>query len=223
MVSETSVETIQTFYDSLLALDRIALARHLHEYVPASQPTRYVEEIVVPALESIGNDWETGKISLAEVYMSSRLAEELIDSLFTTQHLVRRAQPRLAVAALQDYHLLGKRMVATVLRSAGFKFEDYGQADVNELVTRMERDRIEIILISVLMLPSALKVRELRERLSQSGNRAKIVVGGAPFRFDSELWREVGADAVGLFASDAPRLVDEMAEDLARQKKGDQA
>ncbi|OQA07631.1 MAG: B12-dependent methionine synthase [bacterium ADurb.Bin374] len=208
MVAEDSNEKIRTFYDSLLALDRIALSRHLHQYVPASQPTRYVEEIVVPALEAIGNDWETGKLSLAEVYMSSRIAEELIDSLFTTKHLVRREQPRLAVAALQDYHLLGKRMVATVLRSAGFKFEDYGQIDLGNLITSMEQDRIEIILISVLMLPSALKIRELRERLSRSGSRAKIIVGGAPFRFDAGLWREVGADAVGLFASDAPRLVE---------------
>lgn len=206
-----------------MALDRIALEKYLHGNTPDFQPTRFVDEVVVPALETIGADWETGKLSLAEVYMASRLSEELIEKLFSASNTARRAQPRLEVATLQDFHLLGKRMVATVLRSAGFSFQDYGQVDVGELVTLMEKDRIEIVLLSVLMLPSALKVRELREKLSHGGNKAKIIVGGAPFRFDEKLWREVGADAVGLFASDAPGLVEKMVEDLARNEKGNQA
>jgi hypothetical protein len=36
------------------------------------------------------------------------------------------------------------------------------------------------------------------------------VVGGAPFRFDDQLWREVGADAMGLSASDALKILDAM-------------
>ena len=46
----------------------------------------------------------------------------------------------------------------------------------------------------------------------ESGCKTKIIVGGAPFRFDSRLWEEVGADAVGIFASEAPGLVDKLAE-----------
>lgn len=209
-----------SFYHSLLALDRIALEKYIQDNNQKLQPTRFVDEVVMPALEAIGNDWEAGRLSLAEVYMASRLSEELIEKLFTTRHIARQAQPRLAVAALQDFHLLGKRMVSTVLRSAGFSFQDYGQAGVDELVTLLEKDRIEIVLLSVLMLPSALKVRDVRERLLRTGNRAKIIVGGAPFRFDDQLWQEVGADAVGLFASDAPGLVEKMAEELTRDEKG---
>ena len=46
------------------------------------------------------------------------------------------------------------------------------------MVDLVNDDRIEVLLLSVLMLPSALSIAQLRPRL---GNDVKIVVGGAPF------------------------------------------
>lgn len=69
---------------------------------------------------------------------------------------------------------------------------DYGRLDVVELVQRVRADDLRVLLISVLMLPSALKVRQVRDAL---GSEIRIAVGGAPFLFDAELWKEVGADA----------------------------
>jgi monomethylamine corrinoid protein len=55
------------------------------------------------------------------------------------------------------------------------------------------------------MLPSALHIKELKARLSDTD--VKIVVGGAPFRFDEELWKEVGADSFGRDSSEAIEIV----------------
>ena len=57
------------------------------------------------------------------------------------------------------------------------------------------------------MLPSALKIKELRAKLDVAGLAVKLVVGGAPFRFDPQLWREVGADACGQNALEAIEIV----------------
>jgi len=170
--------------------------------------TAFIERIVVPALERIGRDWETGTVALAEIYMSSRLCEELLEEFLSANHIARTIQPRVAVAVLQDYHLLGKRMVVSVLRSAGFSITDYGTVAVDELVELVRKDGIEVLLVSVLMLASALQVKELTRKLRETGSSTRIIVGGAPFRFDQRLWKDVGADAMGMFASDAPELVD---------------
>jgi methanogenic corrinoid protein MtbC1 len=69
-------------------------------------------------------------------------------------------------------------------------------------VHKVVDDGIEILLISTLMLSSALRVAEVRESIEKAGCRVKIIVGGAPFRFDENLWREVGADAMCRNASD---------------------
>ncbi|MBF0499293.1 MAG: cobalamin B12-binding domain-containing protein [Candidatus Riflebacteria bacterium] len=212
-LTSTLQNQIGSFCQSLLSLDRVGIERLLQEGTLNTDPSRFIETIVVPALERIGSDWENGIVSLAEVYMSSRLCEELLEEFLSAHHIARKAQPRIAIAVLQDYHMLGKRMVLSVMQSAGFAVLDYGHVDVDGLVVLMLKDRIDIILISVLMLASALKVKELRKKLTLSGSKAKIVVGGAPFRFDQRLGLHVEADAVGTFASDAPGIVEKLAAD----------
>ena len=67
-----------------------------------------------------------------------------------------------------------------------------------------------MLLVSTLMLSSALRVRELSALLRNAGSTMKLVVGGAPFLFDERLWREVGADAMGRCATEAPRIVEQI-------------
>ena len=98
-------------------------------------------------------------------------------------------------------------MVVSALRAAGFDLVDLGHTDVDALVRSVQKECVKVLLISTLMLPSALKVKEVRARLDAAGLLVKIVVGGAPFRFDPQLWREVGADACGQSASEAITIV----------------
>ena len=84
----------------------------------------------MPALDGIGRSWEAGDLSLSQVYMGARICEELIGE----PARVRRCragsdQPRVAMAALDDHHLLGKRMVLSVMRGCGFDVDDYGVLD----------------------------------------------------------------------------------------------
>jgi len=204
-------EAVSRFERALLALDRL-MARHvLIERDGLETPLQRVEKLVVPALERIGQDWEQGTVALSQVYMSGRICEELVDALLLPGSADRKSQPQMAIAALQDYHLLGKRIVYSVLRASGFELLDYGRIEAGDLVHRVMNDHVEIVLISTLMLPSALRVKDVRAMLKASGYDAKIVVGGAPFRFDDYLWQEVGADAVGRNASDAIDIVNQLA------------
>jgi methanogenic corrinoid protein MtbC1 len=81
---------------------------------------------------------------------------------------------------------------------------------VDEAVRRAGEDHLRILLISTLMLPSALHVRDLVARLKSASPDVKVVVGGAPFLFDPELWREVRADAMGRSASDASAIIEKL-------------
>jgi methanogenic corrinoid protein MtbC1 len=66
---------------------------------------------------------------------------------------------------------------------------------------------VKILLISTLMLASALRVKEVRAMLDAVSTDVKLIVGGAPFRLAANLWREVGADAMGNNASDTIAIV----------------
>lgn len=192
---------------ALLALDRVAVSRMLTDICAASSPLERVERLIVPVLERIGNGWEEGRVSLSQVYMSGRLCEELVDGILPATDDTRKSQPPMAIAVLEDYHMLGMRIVYSALRASGFTLLNYGRVDMDQLVERVKRDGIRILLLSALMLPVALRVKVLRDRLQAEGCLPRILVGGAPFRFDDALWREVGADACGRTASEAVQAV----------------
>jgi methanogenic corrinoid protein MtbC1 len=160
-----------------------------------------VERIIVPVLERMGQDWESGSVALSQVYMCGRICEELVDAILPPASPDRRHQPKMAITVLEDYHLLGKRIVYSTLRASGYELLDYGRSEAAELTERVQREGIELLLISALMLPSALRVKQVTAGLKAAGAGVKVVVGGAPFRFDRQLWQEVGADATSPNAS----------------------
>ncbi len=200
-------ELIKPFRETLENLDRVQADRLFQEALARFSPIEAVERVVVPALEQIGQAWEEGSVALSQVYMGGRFCEELVERVLPPSDPDRKRQPRAAIVVLNDYHMLGKRIVYAVMRASGFELFDYGRMDVDELVQRALDDKLRVLLISVLMLPSALKVGQVSERLKAADPTVRIAVGGAPFLFDANLWSEVGADAMGRSAADAVGIV----------------
>lgn len=170
------------------------------------------EEIIVPALESIGQAWESGDVSLSQVYMTSRICERIMEKLLPENSTSRESGVKLAIGVIGDYHALGKRMVVASLRSAGYDLADWGHGlKAEELVERALREKVDILLISCLMLASAIQVKDVVAGLDRAGSRIPVVVGGAPFRLAPLLWKETGARATGSNSAEAVRIVRELA------------
>jgi len=208
-------EWTAAFREALETLDRIGAESVAKEAQSELTPLQVVDQVVVPALEQIGLAWEKGDVALSQVYMSGRICEELVEQVLPPSDPDRKHQPRSAIVVLCDYHMLGKRIVYSQMRASGFELFDYGRMDVDELVERALADGIRVLLISVLMLPSALKVKQVCARLRAAGVPIRIAVGGAPFLFDDKLWQEVGADAMGRNAAEAVSLVEGWMREMA--------
>lgn len=200
-------QLIDQFEQVLLSLDRVGAEELVRQAMNELSPIHFVEKVVVPVMEKIGTGWEEGRVALSQVYMIGRVCEKLVDDMLPPEAPDRKNQPRIAIGVLDDYHLLGKRIVYTLLRAGGYELIDYGRITADEVIDRVSRDKIEMLLISVLMLPSALQIKTITSKLRYQNPNIKIVVGGAPFRFDGALWEEVGADAMGQTASDAMKIV----------------
>jgi methanogenic corrinoid protein MtbC1 len=210
---------LERFENALLSLDWLAtrdLFSEIAERFKGKDSAAYLEGLIVPVMEKIGAGWEKGDVSLSQVYMSGRICERLLAENAPVTAVSPTNMSKIAIAVLEDYHLLGKRMVKSVLMANGLQPVDYGTKSAPDLAACVIKDGIEILLVSTLMLPSALRVKDLKKILSDSGSDAKIVVGGAPFRFDDNLWKQVGADATGKRASDAIGLINK----IMKEKNG---
>ena len=201
-------QLIRTFRESLEAVDRIGAESAFRRAQTEMTPIQAVEQVVAPALVQIGSSWEAGDLALSQVYMSGRICEELVERVLPPSDPDRKHQPRSAIVVLGDYHMLGKRIVYSIMRASGFELFDYGRMDLEELVERTLADNISVLMVSVLILPSALRVRDLSAQLKSRNPGIKILVGGAPFLFDEHLWQEVGADAMGHNAAAAVTIVE---------------
>ncbi len=204
---------IAEFKNALLQINRIKAAELFERSYTDATSFALLERLATNTLEKIGKDWENGAVSLAQVYMSGIICEELMDQYLPKMNIQRKVIPRMAAVVLQDHHGLGKRIVISILRAGGFEVLDFGQGvTVDEVVEKTIENDLEILLISTLMLPSALKVEEVKAKLAAKGSKVKIIVGGAPFRMDSTLWKRVGADADGKNASDIISIIEKMIE-----------
>ncbi len=200
---------------ALESVDRARVEAIFQQALRQHSPIQVAEQLIVPALQQLGDDWSAGTAALSQIYMASRICEQLVRRVLPPAAPERRHHPPHAIVVLNDYHLLGQRIVLAVMQASGFDIRDYGRMDVEQLVERVVADDTKILLISVLMLPAALKIKAVRSALAEKGHEVRIAVGGAPFLFDPQLWREVGADAMGQSATDAVAIVRQWMEEMA--------
>ncbi len=203
-----------TLFEALLAADRVAAERIRDRVSGEISPMEFADHVIVPVLEKIGYLWDKGNVALAQVYMSGRICEKLLDSLLADCTTNKKQHFPIGIAVLADQHVLGKRIVHSVIRSAGYSVIDFGAGiSAATLAEKVVAENIKVLFVSTLMLPSALRIKELSSLLKNQD--VKIVVGGAPFLFDNELWSEVGADAMGRNAADAIKLLQKYEEEMA--------
>jgi methylmalonyl-CoA mutase cobalamin-binding domain/chain len=199
----------EVFEKALINYDKLEVNKILQHFLAEKDGMDFIDEYIVKSLTSIGDKWEKGQIALSQVYMSSRLCEEIASSLLTEKKIPKKNTKPIAIVTLEDYHTLGKKIVSAVVMSSGFDLIDYGSInEPEEIIRRVAEDRIKILMISVLMYNSALKIKKISQMLHEKDPSIKILVGGAPFLMDSTLWKEVGADEMGQSAADNIHIID---------------
>ncbi|MCB9465137.1 MAG: cobalamin B12-binding domain-containing protein [Candidatus Eisenbacteria bacterium] len=111
--------------------------------------------------------------------------------------------------AHEDYHDLGRRLVATSMRAAGFRVIDLGLSVSNEtFVETAIREKADVIGVSSLLLHTAKAIPDLKQALVEMGRRdIGVIAGGAPFIVDPDMRKRYGADGVGRSPYEAIRLV----------------
>ncbi len=138
-------ELIQDFREALESLDQIKAKALFQQALRGHSPIEIVEQIVVPALEQIGRHWNEGSIALSQIYMSGRFCEQLVEQVLPPCDPDRKNRTRQAIMVLNDYHMLGKRIVYSVMRASGFELFNYGRMDVDELVERVIADQLRVL------------------------------------------------------------------------------
>lgn len=199
------------FVEFLLEFDKKSALDFLKEKADSADFINFFSEVITGSLEKIGKMWEKGLVSLSQVYMSGRICEDLVNHFFKDRGYKNNSPLKIAAVTYEDHHNLGKIITKSILRSVGYEVEDIGSGKGHEEIVKICKEKnYDVLLLSTLILDAALNVKKLTERIKEENLKTKVVVGGAPFLLNKELWKKVGADSVGFTASDAIEILNKI-------------
>lgn len=161
-----------------------------------------VFKVVIPAVEELMSGINKDPdANLAQHFMTAQIAAEVTEKMLEKfQHPPEIIGRVVVGTASGDLHSLGKRIVMGCLKALMVETIDLG---VNVTAQRFVDEAVahdaQVIAISAMMVHTATGehgARGVRKLLHERGleDRIRIVVGGAPYRFDPELYKTVGAD-----------------------------
>lgn len=209
-------EIISAYFDALYDTDReralAVIDRALADGMPAE---RVIFEVVVPTMERmIGSMLTNEMITLSQHFLASQIAEEVTDLLIPRFSQAPQIQGHVVMGTSRgDFHGLGKKIVAGCLRAKMFKVTDLGLNVAPErFVEAALAEEAGVIGISSMMVHTAIGEqgpKRVRALLREQGleQRIRLIVGGAPYRFNEGLYLEVGADAWADSAAEAPAVI----------------
>ncbi|MDO9497295.1 MAG: cobalamin-dependent protein [Nocardioides sp.] len=167
-------------------------------------------DIFQSALYEAGRRWQTTGLTIAEEHMATATTQFILSVL---QEELPRTGTQHATAVVTgvvgEQHVVGASIVANVLEADGWDVRFIGTDLPHDAIVSAVRDYgAALLAISVTMSGSVADARDLITLVRESSAEPpRIIVGGAAFRRDPQLWRTVGADG---FAADA-RSVAELA------------
>ncbi len=175
-----------------------------------AEPLEVYTDMVIPALESIGDRWERGDLSVADEHVASAVATRLIGRL--GPRFARRGRKKGTVVVAGppgERHSLGLSMAADALRGEGYEVIDLGpDTPLESLALTVGRvDRLRGVCIGVTATASLGAARDMVETAKETmAVPVPILVGGGAVADDAD------AVALGAHATSTVGTVAEVLE-----------
>jgi methylmalonyl-CoA mutase cobalamin-binding domain/chain len=177
-------------------------------------PEKIVFDVITPSLKNMIEDFYNDKIILSQHFIAVRISEELIDYLLPLFTQVETDPVKIILgSASGDFHALGKKIVAGSLKAKRIEVLDLGlNISAEKFVDVAVEENASIIGVSSMMVHTATGedgprlVRKILDDRGLSSN-IKLIVGGAPYLFDEEMYHAVGADAWGRDGIEAAEII----------------
>lgn len=195
---------IQSYNQAVFETDKqAALAVVNQALCEGLSPEDIVFKLVIPAVELMMALIEQDPdANLAQHFMTAQIAADVTEKMLEKFSKPPEMIGRVVIgAAYGDLHSLGKRIVSGCLKSLMVDVVDLGtNVSADKFVDTAVAEQAQVIAVSAMMVHTAtgekgsLGVRTLL-RARGLEQQIKLAVGGAPYRFDPELYVKVGADA----------------------------
>ncbi len=183
-------------------------ARLTEELLKTVDPMDIINNILIPALDKTGSDFEKGVIFLPQLILTAAVAQscfEVIRSFYAKSGAKSVSKGKIILATVKgDIHDIGKNIVKVLLENYGYEVIDLGRdVDYQAVVDCAAENNVHLIGLSALMTTTLVSMENTIKLLHENKVDCKIMVGGAVLT--PEYAKQIGAD---YYAKDAKESCD---------------
>lgn len=200
-VDTSKGETVSLF-DAIVTGLKTSAAEAAKALVETESPLVIIEKNLIPALDKVGRDFETGTLFLPQLLMSAdaaRTAFEVLRAKMETSEQTSRKAKIVLATVKGDIHDIGKNIVKVLLQNYSYDVIDLGKnVPPANVVETVQKEHVKLVGLSALMTTTVENMAETIRQLRQNVPNCKIMVGGAVL--NAEYAERIGAD---FYAKDA--------------------
>jgi 5-methyltetrahydrofolate--homocysteine methyltransferase len=172
------------------------------------EPMEIINDMLIPALDKVGAEFEKGKIFLPQLILSAGASQSAFDVI--KEYMVKNnsapvSKGKIVLATVHgDIHDIGKNIVKVLLENYGYDVIDLGK-DVPEetVLNAVKEHNVKLCGLSALMTTTLGAMENTIKLIRAENLDCKVVVGGAVLT--PEYAEKIGAD---FYAKDAKETVD---------------
>jgi len=149
-------------------------------------------------LDIVGRKFESGEYFIPDMLIAAEAVSAAMKVL--SPQLIkegRESKGKILIATVEgDQHDIGKNLVATMMRGAGFEVIDLGvDVKAEKIIEAVKSNNPGILGLSALLTTTMQKMKETIDLLEKNNLRSKVkvIIGGAPT--STQFAKQIGADA----------------------------
>ena len=202
------MSTLEDLKTAIIAGRRKDVKTIVPELLEAGEaPIDLLEKAMIPAMGAVGEKFKNNEIFVPEMLVSARAMKEgmsLIEPALIEAGI--RPEHTAVIGTVEgDLHDIGKNLVATMWKGAGFEVIDLGvNVTAAQFVEAAKTHQPKIVGLSALLTTTMPSMKETVAAIRAAGfDAVKILIGGAPIT--QNYADEIGADG---YSRDAGSAVD---------------
>jgi 5-methyltetrahydrofolate--homocysteine methyltransferase len=213
-------EAIGSVLETVVDLDIDGVAARVRDALQAgAAPLDVLNDGLSAGMRVVGERFETGEYYLTELVLAGEVMKE---GLAPLESLLKETDVRgkgtIVLATVEgDIHEIGKNLVGTMLRAAGFEVVNL-RVDVPAtcIVEAVRQHGAGVVALSVLLTLMVDRLRTVVEAFTEAGKRSQVKIGGGGACTPPRLAEEMGCDAYGPDAVAAVRICEGLLEENTR-------
>ena len=208
VISEDSNIYLKNCIEAVKNLNAQELEKELYKGLVDYPQFRFIDEIVSPLLEIVGDMWKTGEIRILHEHISSAVIRKFLTTLIDNNSIRANAPVILVATPKGQLHELGALIIGVIASSDGWNVTYMGpDLPGEEIAAAIERMNPKIVALSI-VYPSddftldkeMLKLKKLLKKDSS------IIAGGRSANSYKEILHSMGAKII----TDTSKFRDEL-------------